>query len=93
MRHVFRIHGLDMDALSRAETVLRRLVRGYALEAEISIVNEYLEHGRLGISHILPALEINGILVSTGKAITENALREMCMELHRLSAEDRGRAE
>ena len=71
----FRLHGLDMAELNRAEVILRRLAREFAMEIEVSKVNEILEHGRMGIADVLPVLEINGIVVRKSASMTENTLR------------------
>ena len=71
----FRLHGLDMAELNRAEVILRRLAREFAMEIEVSKVNEILEHGRMGIADVLPVLEINGIVVRKNTSMTENTLR------------------
>ena len=71
----FRLHGLDMAELNRAEVILRRLAREFAMEIEVSKVNEILEHGRMGIADVLPVLEINGIVVRKNASMTENTLR------------------
>jgi glutamate formiminotransferase len=71
----FRLHGLDMAELNQAEIILRRLAREYAMEVEVSKVNEILEHGRMGIADVLPVLEINGIVVQENSSLNENTLR------------------
>jgi glutamate formiminotransferase len=71
----FRLHGLDMAELNQAEVILRRLAREYAMEVEVSKVNEILEHGRMGIADVLPVLEINGIVVQENSSLNENTLR------------------
>lgn len=82
MRFKFRLHGLDMPVLNRAETILRRLSREFGFEAEIWKVNEILEHGRLGIQSTLPALEVNGIIVTRKTPLDEDNLRPICERLY-----------
>lgn len=84
MRFKFRIHGLDMKVLNRAEVTLRRLVRDFGFDAEICKVNEILEHGRMGISDALPVLEINGVVVTRKTPLTEETLHSICERLHSL---------
>ena len=71
----FRLHGLDMAELNRAEMVLRRLAKEFGLKIDVSKVNEVLEHGRMGIAGVLPVLEINGIVVQKNVSLTEDTLR------------------
>jgi hypothetical protein len=64
-----------MAELNHAEVLLRRLAKEFALEIDVSKVNEILEHGRMGIAGILPVLEINGIVVQKKASLTEDTLR------------------
>lgn len=84
MRFKFRLHGRDMPALTHAETILRRLSREFGFDSEIWKVNEGLEHGRMGVSAALPALEINGIIVATKTPLDEETLRPICEKLYTL---------
>ena len=84
MRFKFRLHGRDMPALTHGETILRRLSREFGFDSEIWKVNEGLEHGRMGVSSVLPALEINGIIVMTKMPLDEENLRPICEKLYSL---------
>jgi hypothetical protein len=84
MRFKFRLHDRDMPALTQAETILRRLSREFGFDVEIWKVNEGLEHGRMGVSGMLPALEINGIIVTRKTPLDEENLRQICKKLFTL---------
>ena len=84
MRFKFRLHGRDMPALTRAETILRRLSREFGFDVEIWKVNEGLEHGRMGVTGMLPALEVNGIIVTKKTPLDEESLRPICEKLYSL---------
>ena len=66
---------MDMIELNKAEETIRVLARQYGFEADVSKVNEILEHGRMGIGDALPALEINGTIVSVKTPLTVDKLR------------------
>ena len=87
MHLIFRILGLDMPELSRAEEAVRRLARHYGFDAEVSKVNEVLELGRMGVLDALPALEINGIIVSKGAPLTEEMVSSILKRLAVFSSE------
>lgn len=74
MKFVFRILDVDTNRLKDAEATIRRMVRKYGFSADIFQVQEVLEHGRLGIAGELPALEINGVIVSKNNLLNEEIL-------------------
>ena len=84
MRLIFRVHGLDMPELNQAEEAIRRLARECGFEADVSKVNEILEHGRMGIGDALPVLEINGTIVSVKTPLTMDKLRPIFEKLSSL---------
>ena len=68
-------------ALNQSELILLRLVKELGLDAEVFRVNEGLEHGRMGISEVLPVLEINGLIVTKKQTLNEETLRPICERL------------
>ena len=88
MRLIFRILDSDINRIKSTETALLKLIRRYGFDAEVYQVTEMLEHGRLGVADALPALEINNIVVSKGKAFTEESLRSIFEKLYALSVQE-----
>jgi hypothetical protein len=82
MHLVFRILDSDVHRLKEAESSTLHLIREYGLDGEVFQVAEMLEHGRLSVAEALPALEINGVIVSRKVVLTEGVLREIMEKLH-----------
>ena len=78
---LFRILDLDVERQKRSERILRKLVKAYGLEATVYLVHDFLEFGRLGVADKLPALELNGSIISTGRNLSEPFLEEICRRL------------
>jgi len=85
----FRILDSDIKRLKSTEAVLLKLIRRYDFDGDVCQVAEMLEHGRLGVADALPALEINNIVASKGKALTEESLRSIFEKLYALSVQQR----
>jgi hypothetical protein len=85
MRLVFRIIDSEIDRLKETEIAVLSLIRKYGFDADVYQVAEMLEHGRLGLSNALPALEINDIVVSKGTPLTKDTLRSIFEKLYAFS--------
>ena len=81
MHLIFRILDLDVPRQKRAEINLQGLVRTHGLDADIYLVHDFLELGRLGVADKLPALELNGIIISSRRELTEDLLEDICCQL------------
>ena len=77
----FRVLDLDVLRLKAAELTLRRYVRAHGINADICLVHDFLELGRLGVADKLPALELNGVIVSAGRTLTEAMFECICRSL------------
>ena len=64
MHLIFRILDLDVPRQKKAEINLQGLARVHGINADIYLVHDFLELGRLGVVDKLPALELNGVNVS-----------------------------
>jgi hypothetical protein len=80
MHLIFRILDLDVPRQKKTELNLQGLVRAHEIDADIYLVHDFLEFGRLGVANKLPALEMNGVIVSTGRILTEAMLENICRQ-------------
>ena len=78
---IIRILDLDVQEQKKSERILLKLVKAYGLDATIYLVHDFLEFGRLGVADKLPALELNGAIISTGRNLNEPFLEEICRRL------------
>jgi len=81
MHLIFRILDLDVPRQKKAELNLQGLVRSYGINANIYLVHDFLEFGRLGVADKLPALELNGVIMSTGRTLTKAMFENICRRL------------
>ena len=88
MRLKFRILDSDINRLKSTEAILFRLIRRYGFDGDVYQVTEMLEHGRLGVADVLPALEINDIIVSKGTPLTKDTLSSLFEKLYALSVQE-----
>ncbi len=85
MHLIFRILDLDVPRQKKAEIILQGFARLYELNPDIYLVHDFLELGRLGVADKLPALELNGVIISSKRELTENLLEDICRQLSSLS--------
>ena len=85
MHLIFRILDLDVPRQKKTELNLQGLVRAHGIDADIYLVHDFLELGRLGVADKLPALEMNGVIVSTERTLTEAMLENICRQWISLS--------
>ncbi len=66
-----RIRVLDMDTrrLLDAEKTVRAAARKAGVQVDVLLVGDHLEISRFGLLGALPAVEINGRIVNTGKPV------------------------
>jgi hypothetical protein len=81
MHLIFRILDLDVPRQKKTELNLQRLVKAHGLDAVIYLVHDFLELGRIGVADKLPALEINGVIVSADRTLTVSMLENICRRL------------
>jgi hypothetical protein len=81
MHLIFRILDLDVPRPKKAELNLQRLVKAHGIDADIYLVHDFLEFGRLGVADKMPTLEVNGVIVSVGRNLTEAMLENICRRL------------
>lgn len=72
----FRILDLDVPRQKAAEATLRRFIRTHGIIADICLVHDLLELGRLGVADRLPALEVNGVIMSVGNHLTADLIKK-----------------
>ena len=81
MHLIFRILDLDVPRQKKTELNWQRLVKAHGLDAVIYLVHDFLELGRIGVADKLPALEINGVIVSADRTLTVSMLENICRRL------------
>ncbi|MBI4763653.1 MAG: hypothetical protein HY787_03495 [Deltaproteobacteria bacterium] len=80
MKIVFRIMDTDASRAQRAETLLYATMRTNGIEGRVGQVFEHLEFSRMGLKD-LPALELNGFVLSQGRPLSEELLADICWRL------------
>lgn len=80
MQIVFRIFDKDVNRAQWTESILHESMKANKIEGRVCQVCCLQEFGRQGVKK-LPALELNGIMVSQGKPLTESILAETCSRL------------
>ncbi len=77
---VFRIFDKDTNRAQWTESILYESMKANKIEGKVSQVCCLQEFGRQGVKQ-LPALELNGMMLSQGKPLTEATMAETCTRL------------
>ncbi len=80
MKIVFRIFDNDASRAQRTELMLYENMKANQIDGNVSQVACIQEFGRQGIVY-LPALELNGIMLSQGELLTGSMLADICARL------------
>jgi hypothetical protein len=80
MQIVFRIFDRDESRAQQIESMLYAGMKASQIEGKVCQVCCLQEFGRQGVKQ-LPALELNDIILSQGKPLTEAMLSDTCARL------------
>ena len=80
MQIVFRIFDKDENRAQLTESILYESMKANKIEGKVSQVCCLQEFGRQGVKQ-LPALELNGMILSQGKHLTKAILTDTCDRL------------
>ena len=80
MQIVFRIFDKDENRAQLTESILYESMKANKIEGKVSQVCCLQEFGRQGVKQ-LPALELNGMMLSQGKPLTKAILADTCDRL------------
>lgn len=75
---MYEIRVIDLDAgkLMQEESIVKAAVRKVKLKARVTMLADNLAISRMGLMEHVPAIEINGRIVSSGKPIVlEDAMQ------------------
>jgi hypothetical protein len=78
-----RVIGLDAGMLMQEEGVVKMAVRKLNLKARVTMLADNLAISRMGLMEHVPAIELNGRIVSSGRPIV---LDEVMQLLQRIAA-------
>ncbi len=72
-----RILDTDVNRLMKTDTQVRSTIKKAGIQANVIPVADNLEINRCGVMGRLPAVEINGCVVSKGKSVTGEEVLSM----------------
>ena len=72
-----RILDADPVRLMGAYKNVNEVMRAYAIEAQVIAIDEHLEIYRMGLSEKMPAMEVNGHVLTVRKRLTKDLLLEI----------------
>ena len=87
---IFRILETDAGKAQQAEAWLYESMKANEIEGRVYLVFELLEFSRMGLT-CLPALELNGVVLSQGSPLNQETLEHICRRLAFAQKEIEGR--
>lgn len=76
-----RVIGLDAGKLMQEEGVVKAAVRKLHLKARVTMLADNLAISRMGLMEHVPAIEVNGRIVSSGRPIVLQEVMQLFQEI------------
>jgi len=79
--HEIRVIGLDAGLLMQDEGVVKMAVRKLKLKARVTMMADNLAISRMGLMEHVPAIELNGRIVSSGKPLVLDEVTQLLQDI------------